>query len=137
MKKPLRNAAAVVLACSMCWAAAQAQDIDVGIDVDRQVDAATAAMPAVSGRSFNGIVITGQINPLRRSDRRLSILIASLPLTIGSEPAGTGAWQQLEARFGFPAEPNAAEGEPRRMMERTLAPPAGPDPDAGAAAGAP
>ncbi len=133
MKKPLRNAAAVVLACSMCWAAAQAQ----GIDVDRQVDAATAAAPAVSGRSFDAIVITGQINPLRRSDRRLSILMASLPLTIGSEPARTGAWQRLEARLGFPAEPNAAEGEPRRMMERTLAPPTGPDPDAGAAAGAP
>jgi hypothetical protein len=133
MKKPLRNAAAAVLSCSMYWAAAQAQPIDL----DRQVDAVIASKPAASSRSFEEIAIMGLGNPLRRSDRRLSILIASLPLTTGSAPTKTSAWQQVEARLGFPADPNAAAGEAKRMMERTLAPPAGPDADVGIAAGAP
>ena len=95
--------------------------------------AATAGQLAVNAPSA-GIVVTGHADPLRRSDRRLSILQDSLPLDTGTGTAEPDELQHVATRLGFPASPDTAEGEPLRMMQRTQAPPAGPDPDAGGAA---
>ena len=131
MRQPLRSAAVLLSAC-LCGSAATAQ----GLELDRQVDAAAAAGRPAS-RSFAGIVINGRTNPLRRSDRRVAILSAALPLDTGPGAAQRGDGQPLTPWLALTLDPQKATGETRRMMERSLAPPAGPDPDAGSAAGAP
>ncbi|HWY24891.1 MAG TPA: hypothetical protein VNX47_08220, partial [Nevskia sp.] len=94
---------------------------------ERQVEAATAASPVVASQSLEGVVITGNSNALLRSDRRLAMLNASLPLDANGRAEQRADWRQLAALF--PQKPDAAVGEPRRMMERSLAPPAGSDAD--------
>jgi hypothetical protein len=119
MNSSLRTFAVLALTVS---AAARAQESGL----DRQVDAAAAAQQAAS-QPLQGIVVTGSSNPLLRADQRLALLGASLPLDARNgieQPAG---WQRVALLF--PQDPDAAEGEARRMMARNLAPPASQDPD--------
>ena len=94
-------------------------------DLETQVAAAAAAAPV--NHSLAGVVITGNSNAFLRSDQRLALLNASLPLD-----AKDGTAQQSELRRVaalFPRNPNAADGEARRMMERSQALPSGSDPN--------
>ncbi len=88
-------------------------------DLELQVDAASAAPVAVS-QSLEGIVVTGNNNPLFRSDQRLALLDASLPLDAKNGAAQAGDLQRVVALF--PESPDAATGEARRVLERTRMP---------------
>ena len=112
-----------VLALAVSGFSAQAQESDL----EFQVDAVTAAAPVVVGQPLRGVVVTGNSNPLLRSDQRLAMLNASLPLDAKSSATAPTDLQRLAMLF--PQEPNAAVGEARRMMERSHTPPAGSDPD--------
>lgn len=90
-----------------------------GGDLQSQVDAASAA-PAGVSQSLQGVVVTGYNNPLLRSDQRLALLDASLPLDTRSNAAQPDDLQRVVALF--PESPDAATGEARRVMERTRMP---------------
>jgi hypothetical protein len=129
-------AAAIVLCPLLAFAvlpnAAPAQE-GGSSELERQVNAATKlpARPADAG--LPGVVIVSRRDPLHRSDRRLSILVMSLPA--GGERAQNRAdvvgW--IQSRVALRRDPNRASGEELQMMRRASAPPVGSDPDAGAA----
>ena len=110
--------------------AASAQELAV----EQQIAAAAATDSRAFSVSLPGTVITGRKGPLQRSDRRLSILISSLPS--GGERAQNRmdvvGW--IQTQVALRRDPNQASGEERQMMQRISAPPPGPDPDAGATA---
>ena len=118
-----------ILALALSGFAAQAQQPDLEL----QVAAATVVAPVAANQSLKGIVVTGYINPLLRSDQRLAMLNASLPLDGKNGAAQPTELQQVAALF--PQSPNAAAGESRRMMERSYAPPVAQDPDGDVALG--
>jgi hypothetical protein len=111
-----------ILALAASAFAAQAQQPDL----EAQVDVATTN-PAVSHQSLQGVVVNGGGNALLRSDERVALLSASLPLDTGSSVTQTTDLQRVAALF--PRNPNTATGEARRMMDRSFAPPAGTDAD--------
>lgn len=117
-----------VLAVAVSGFAAQAQQSDL----ESQINAAAGNSPA-AGQSLAGVVVTGYGDPLLRSDQRVALLKASLPLGASSTAVESTGLQRLVAVF--PRNPNAAEGEARRMMERGHTPPSGSDPDGSFAVG--
>ena len=127
MKNLKTKLAILALAASGFTAQAQASDLEL------QVAAATAAGPVAVSQSLGGVVITGHSNPLLRSDQRVAMLQASLPLGAKSTAAEPTDLQRLVALF--PQKPEASVGEARRMMERGQAAPSGPDPDGHIAVG--
>jgi hypothetical protein len=134
MRKPKRMTA-ILLWPLLLFAglplAALAQELQEG-GLERQVLAATSPPASPASARLPGTVIVGRKNPLRRSDRRLSILITSLPS--GGERAQKRmdivGWMQDQVALR--RDPNQASGEELQMMQRASAPPAGSDPDAGA-----
>jgi hypothetical protein len=95
--------------------AASADDSEQPSNLERQVDAADAAVTV--SQSLKGIVVTPNNNPLLRSDQRLALLTGSLPLDVDSSAVQPTELQRLEALF--PHNPEAATGEARRMIERS------------------
>ncbi|MDB5974551.1 MAG: hypothetical protein JWR07_1311 [Nevskia sp.] len=118
-----------VLALAVSGFAAQAQESGF----ESQVNAAAGNAPVVAGQSVAGVVVTGYSDPLLRSDQRVAMLQASLPLGATNTAVEPTSLQRLVAVF--PRNPNAAEGDARRMMERGHMPPSGSDPDGGFAVG--
>lgn len=118
-----------ILALGLSGFAAQAQQSDLKL----QVDAATATGPAAVSQPLKGVVVTGNSNPLRRSDQRLAMLNASLPLDADNSAAEPTGLQRVAALF--PESPDAATGEARRMMERNYTAPGGSDHDEDLASG--
>lgn len=118
-----------VLALAVSGFAAQAQQSDL----ESQINAAAGNAPVAAGQSLARVVVTGYGDPLLRSDQRVALLKASLPLGASSTAVEPTGLQRLVAVF--PRNPNAAEGEARRMMERGHTPPSGSDPDGDFAAG--
>lgn len=102
-------------------------------ELERQVDAASSASARPASAGLRGALVTGRKDPLHRSDRRLSILIMSLPS--GGERAQNRAdivgW--FQDQVALRRDPNQASGEELQMMQRASAPPVGSDPDTGAA----
>jgi hypothetical protein len=113
-----------ILALAASGFAAQAQESDL----EQQVDAAMAVSQPLAG-----VIVTGHSNPLLRSDQRLAMLKASLPLGATSTAVQPTDLQRVVGVF--PRQPDAAIGEARRMMERGQTPPTGSDPDGNIAVG--
>jgi hypothetical protein len=111
-----------VLALAASGFAAQAQESNL----ESQINAA-------AGQPLTGVVVTGYSDTLLRSDQRVGMLKASLPLGGNGTATEPTNLQRLVAVF--PRNPNVAEGEARRMMERGHTPPSGSDPDGGFAVG--
>jgi hypothetical protein len=112
--------------------AASADTAGQPANLETQVEAAAAAAPA--GRSLQGVVVNGNGNAFLRSDQRLALLNASLPLDDGNSTVERSDLQRVVALF--PRSANASAGEARRMMERGHTLPSGPDADGDLALGA-
>ena len=125
MKHSIGKFAAAVLAISAFAAQAQQSDLQA------KVNAATAAS---SSQFLRGVVVTGSSDPLLRSDQRIALLSASLPLDAGSRAAQPATYERVVALF--PQSPNRATGEARRRMESGQTPPLGSDPDGDISLGA-
>jgi hypothetical protein len=97
---------------------ASADDIAQQSQLEQQVDRAVA--PTTEGQSLEAVVVTANGNPLLRSDQRLAMLNASLPLDASSGAAQPTSFERVAALF--PESPDAATGEARRMMDRSRAP---------------
>ena len=136
MRNLKRAAAGIVLCPLLAFAAlpetALAQDGHESA-LERQVDAATFSPGKLASAGLPEVVVVGKKNPLRRSDRRLSILVTSLPSggARAQNRADITGWFQNQAALR--RDPNQASGEELQMMQRAAAPPVGPDPDAGTA----
>lgn len=100
-------------------------------DLQSQVDA--AARPVAEGPSLAGVVVTGSGDAFLRSDQRLALLSASLPLDAKDSAAQQSGLRRVAGLF--PRSPDAAAGEARRMMERGHTLPSGPDADGDVALG--
>jgi len=72
------------------------------------------------------VIVNGKANPLARSDRRLARIKKSLPGDASKKPS-TALGRYAAAH----ADPNAATGQQREMMERANGPAAGNGPDSG------
>jgi hypothetical protein len=118
---------AAVLSLGLSGFAARAQQSDLQV----RIDAADAADPV--SQPLSGIVVTGNGNPFLRSDQRLAMLNASLPLGADNGAVQSSYLERVAALF--PHSPEAAGGEARRMMERGHTLPAGSDPDGDIALG--
>ncbi len=136
MRNLKRMAAGIVLCPLLTFAAqpetALAQDSHESA-LERQVDAATFAPGKLASAGLPGVVVVGRKDPLHRSDRRLSILVMSLPSggARAQNRADIVGW--VQSQVALRRDPNQASGEELQMMQRAVAPPVGPDPDAGTA----
>ncbi|HWY23900.1 MAG TPA: hypothetical protein VNX47_03210 [Nevskia sp.] len=132
MRNLKRMAAGIVLFPLLAFAALPKTALAQDSELERQVDAATGTVARPASTGLPGTVVSGRKNPLHGSDRRLSILIMSLPS--GGERAQNRAdivgWFQNQVALR--RNPNQASGEELQMMQRASAPPVGSDPDAGA-----
>jgi len=120
MRKPVRIISGLLLAASALSAAAQAQ----ALDVEQQIETALAAPKHSFDTVSGGVVVRGRPDPLRRSDRRLAVLIGALPLTADEHPsAQPGLADRLKSEVAQHRDPNQAGGEERHMMQRVSATP--------------
>ena len=97
------------LLCALLALAAQAQPTP-----------ASPPAPAVSQPALPGVNVEGQHNPLTRHDRKLRHLKHALP-ELGGNPAPSSA-DRLRDSVARHADPEAATGEQRRMMENARRP---------------
>jgi hypothetical protein len=78
------------------------------------------AQPAAQPQDLPGVTVQGQHNPLNRSDRHLRQLKKSLP-ELGGKAAPTAA-DRASDYLRRHADPEAATGEQKRMMEKARQP---------------